>query len=122
MIVKIEPTGCCERKGLMQIRFSFYLEPGEHGYNIHHMPDGTDNPFHNHFVYCFSFIPDEELMDLGEKWCRAAYRKWVAGERMRMGDKVVFPENVMARHRRAIADRLEKIKSKEYVRQVTPGD
>lgn len=37
MFVKIEPSGCCERKGLVQIRFCMYLEPGDYGYNIHHI-------------------------------------------------------------------------------------
>ena len=32
MFVKVEPSGCCERKGLCQIRFSMYLDPGDVGY------------------------------------------------------------------------------------------
>ena len=32
MYVKVEPSGCCERHGLVQVRFSFYLEPGDSGY------------------------------------------------------------------------------------------
>ena len=37
MIVKIEKSGCAERKGLVQIRFCMYLEPGEYGYEKHHV-------------------------------------------------------------------------------------
>ena len=42
---EIEPTGCCERKGMRQIRLCFYLEPGDARYNEHHVtmpviPDG----------------------------------------------------------------------------------
>uniref|UniRef100_A0A6M3KFC0 Uncharacterized protein n=1 Tax=viral metagenome TaxID=1070528 RepID=A0A6M3KFC0_9ZZZZ len=37
MFVKIEPSGCCERKGLVQVRFSFYLEDGDYGYERHHV-------------------------------------------------------------------------------------
>ena len=37
MYVKIEPTGVCERKGLVQIRFCMYLELGEYGYERHHV-------------------------------------------------------------------------------------
>lgn len=36
MYVKVEPTGCCERKGLVQIRFSMYLEEGDYGYEKLH--------------------------------------------------------------------------------------
>ena len=34
---EIEPTGCCERKGMCQIRLCFYLEPGDARYNEHHV-------------------------------------------------------------------------------------
>ena len=37
MYYKVEPSGCCERKGMVQIRFSFYLEPGDYGYDKHHV-------------------------------------------------------------------------------------
>lgn len=37
MYVKVEPNGCCERKGLVQIRFCMYLEPGDYGYEKHHI-------------------------------------------------------------------------------------
>lgn len=35
--VRIEPSGCCERKGLVQIRFSMYLEPNDYGYEKYHI-------------------------------------------------------------------------------------
>ena len=37
MRVKVEPTGCCERKGMVQVRFCMYLEPGDYGYDKHHV-------------------------------------------------------------------------------------
>ena len=37
MYVKVEPSGCCERKGMLQIRFSFYLDPIDFGYKKHHI-------------------------------------------------------------------------------------
>jgi len=44
-IGKIEPTGCTVRKGKVQLRLSFYLEPGDARYEEHHVsvpiiPDG----------------------------------------------------------------------------------
>ena len=33
----IEPTGCCVRKGKVQLRFSFYLEPSDPRYKEHHI-------------------------------------------------------------------------------------
>lgn len=37
MYVKVEPSGCCERKGMVQIRFSMYLDPTDYGYEKHHI-------------------------------------------------------------------------------------
>ena len=37
MFVKIEPSGCCERKGLVQIRLSMYLDEGDYGYDKHYI-------------------------------------------------------------------------------------
>ena len=34
---EIEPTGCCERNGMRQIRLCFYLHPGDARYNEHHV-------------------------------------------------------------------------------------
>jgi len=35
--VKINPTGCNERNGLVQVRFDCYLEPTDVGYTEHHV-------------------------------------------------------------------------------------
>ena len=37
MYFKVEPTGCCERKGLVQVRYCLYLDPGDIGYDAHHV-------------------------------------------------------------------------------------
>lgn len=37
MYVRVEPSGCCERKGLVQIRFCMYLDEGDYGYEKHHI-------------------------------------------------------------------------------------
>lgn len=37
MYVKVEPTGCCERKGLVQVRFCMYLDENDYGYDKHHI-------------------------------------------------------------------------------------
>jgi len=36
-IGKIEPTGCAVHKGKVQLRLSFYLEPGDPRYEEHHV-------------------------------------------------------------------------------------
>lgn len=77
MFVKIEPTGICERKGLVQIRFCMYLEPGDYGYDVHH-----NNPFHNHFIYVEADTPDTEIMDIGQAFLEEAYVKWACDEQL----------------------------------------
>ncbi len=37
MFVKIEPSGVCERKGLVQVRLAMYLESTDYGYAKHHV-------------------------------------------------------------------------------------
>lgn len=37
MFVKVEPSGCCERKGMVQVRFCMYLDEGDYGYEKHHV-------------------------------------------------------------------------------------
>lgn len=37
MFVRVEPSGCRERKGLVQIRFCMYLDEGDYGYDVHHV-------------------------------------------------------------------------------------
>ena len=34
---EIEPSGCCEHKGMVQVRFCFYLAPGDARYSEHHV-------------------------------------------------------------------------------------
>ncbi len=102
MYVRVEPTGCCERKGLVQIRFCFYLEPSDARYDVHHIQVPvrplTDeevadpklaelvpkkwqtNPFHNHFIYVEPDTSDEEIMDIGGAILNEAYIKWVLDE------------------------------------------
>ncbi len=41
--VKIEPSGCCERNGMVQVRFCMHLDDKDYGYDKHHIqvPDFT---------------------------------------------------------------------------------
>jgi len=37
VFVRVEPSSCRERKGLVQIRFCMYLDEGDYGYDVHHV-------------------------------------------------------------------------------------
>ena len=104
MFVRVEPSGCCERKGLVQIRFCMYLDEGDYGYDIHHIqvPERPltekeisnpklaekvkkvwqTNPFHNHFIYVEPDTSDEEIMNIGQAFLEEAYIKWACEERL----------------------------------------
>ncbi len=100
MYVKVEPSGCVERHGLVQIRLAMYLEPGDYAYERYYVqvperpltdkeladPKLADlvpkvwqlNPFHNHFIYGEPDITDDEikaqmalhLPNFYEAWCQ----------------------------------------------------
>ena len=85
MRVEIEPSGCAERKGLVQVRFAMYLGPGDYGYDVHHVQvegEWHTNPFHNHVIYVEPDTPDKEIMDIGEAFLHEAYTKWASGEKL----------------------------------------
>lgn len=100
MYVKVEPSGCVGRHGLVQIRFCMYLDEGDYGYDVHHIqvperplteeeladPALADlvpkvwqnNPFHNHFIYVKPETTDKVIMDIGEAFLNEAYIKWTS--------------------------------------------
>jgi len=86
---EIEPSGCCERKGMRQIRFCFYLEPGDARHAEHHVKvDGTwqTNPFHNHFIRVPTDTTDEEIAKQANKLLPQFYGKWKRRERLGVTD------------------------------------
>jgi hypothetical protein len=83
MYFKINPSGCCERNGMKQVRFSFYLDKGDYGYAIHHI-DKQDNPFHNHFIQVPLNTPEKEIMDIGEAFLHESYIKWACDEKLNL--------------------------------------
>lgn len=85
MYVKVEPSGCCERNGMVQVRLCFYLEPGDYGYEKHYVEiDGKwqTNPFHNHFIYVEPNTTDTEIIDIGEAFLQEAYTKWATDSKL----------------------------------------
>jgi len=104
MFIKVEPTGCCERRGMVQVRLCMYLDEGDYGYDKHHVqvPERElteaeiadpelaakvpkvwqTNPFHNHFIYAEPDTPDKEIMDIAEAFLYEAYTKWACEQRL----------------------------------------
>lgn len=83
MYVRVEPTGCCERKGMVQVRFCFYLDEGDAGYAKCRVKDGevtVSNPFHNHFIYVEPTATNKEILDIGEVFLKEAYGYWEDGK------------------------------------------
>ena len=68
MYFKINPTGCTERKGLVQVRFDCYLDPADAGYAEHHVT--------------VPVIPPEgytgKVDEMGSPVDMAAYNKWLS--------------------------------------------
>ena len=70
---RIEPTGCCENHGRVQVRFSLFLKPGEKRYdeyylNLPIMPEGG---------YPGKLDNTEESQDAYKAWIDALPHEWV---------------------------------------------
>lgn len=107
MFFKIESSGCSiVGEGLIEVRFSFFLDPEDAGYDDHYVdvpdipadikysgkPDDYEkwadsfpkkkqnNPFHNHFKQYDPGVSDEKIMIDGVALLKEAYSRW-AGKR-----------------------------------------
>ncbi len=139
MLVKVEPTGICERKGLVQVRFCMYLEPGDYGYEKHHIrvperpltEEERDNsiladlvpkvwqnsPFHNHFIYVEPETPDNEIKDIGEAHLHEAYIEWACEQKVEpMNPTVVFHESINNARQKAIGMKVSHLKEAKLER------
>jgi len=143
MYFKVEPTGCSERKGLIQVRYCLYLDPEDHGYEKHHVqvpviPEGgykgkledfkkwidslpkewQNNPFVNHFV---QFAPeeatDENIMFIGELALQMTYEKWVKDEPAIIQNQPVRFDLSASRKAVCVA-RVEQIKAATFEKAV----
>ena len=82
---EIEQSGCCERKGMRQIRLCFYLEPGDARYSEHHVKVGgkwQNNPFHNHFIRVPLDATDEDIAKQAKALLPQFYGKWSRREKL----------------------------------------
>jgi len=136
--VKIKPSGCTERKGLVQIRFAMYLNPGNYGYDVHHVqvPERAltqeelddpglavlvllkwqTNPFHNHFIYVEPDMPDSTIMDIGEAFLHEAYVKWASDEKLDLKNPpFAFPTTFDSG---ALTTKIQSLKATKMERKV----
>ena len=84
MHVKIEPSGCCERKGMVQIRLDLFLDKGDYRYEEFHIqvpdiPEGETFP-----KFSGDIGKAQEPTDEYKSWLKAYYewadkfpKKWV---------------------------------------------
>ena len=113
MYYKIEPTGVCERKGYVQIRYSFFLEPEDHNYEKHYVevpniPEDFNyerddeeiladveklpkkkqlNPFHNHFYYFEDNVTDEAIDKTGKSLLKEFYKQWKEDRKLNLKNR-----------------------------------
>jgi hypothetical protein len=111
MFVKVEPSGCTERKGMVQVRLDFFLDEGDARYKERRVevperaltekeiadpelaakvPKVTVSvPFHVHFIYVAPGTTNTAILDIAEGFLKQAYGFWSKGE---------FPALVNAPH------------------------
>lgn len=132
MYYEIEKSGCCERKGLLQIRMDIHQEDNftdvkiypEKGYDGKLNEQGTpvdmeyyqkwfDNlptekknlPIHTHFFYLDHDATDEDIKAYAEKMCQ----KYNDGEEMKNDEIIWKPEN-----KSLCEARLVSVKMKDF--------
>lgn len=82
---KIEPTGCCVHKGLIQVRINLYLEFGDPRYDEHHIWDEVNekwqnNPFLNHFIFVSPNTSNAEIKRLMDECLAEFLPVWSRGQ------------------------------------------
>jgi hypothetical protein len=114
MYVKVEPSGCCERKGLVQVRFAMYLAPEDYAYEKH-----KDTPFHNHFIYVEPDTTNEEIMDIGEAFLHEAYIKWASDKELDLrNEPVQFHIDTNISRKSSCEGKVTSIKSAQLERSI----
>lgn len=107
MYYKIEKSGCCERKGKVQVRFDFFLDEKDYGFEKRYVevPDFSEdfdfkredkeieadikklkikkqlNPFHVHFYYFDYNVTDKKVKEVGDILLNKFYEQWKKDER-----------------------------------------
>jgi hypothetical protein len=85
MFVRVEPSGCTERKGMVQVRLDFFLEEGDARYKERRIevPSETKGetvtisaPFHCHFIYVAPDTSEKAILDIAERFLKQAYEFW----------------------------------------------
>ena len=140
MYVRVEPSGCDERKGLIQVRFAMHLEPVDYGYDKHYVqvPEREytqmeieepalrelvpkvwqNNPFHNHFVYVEPDITERELMDISESFLNEAYIKWATDSVLDLVNPQVISAELDVARQNEITAKLKQIKKIKLERRL----
>lgn len=114
MYFEIEKSGLSERKGLVQIRLCFYLDPGDYGYEKHHIQlDGVwqNNPFHNHFIQVEPDRTDAAILAIGDQLLIDVYALWEQEKEPFVKNKaVIFPLVVDEAKRSACNAKIQHLK------------
>lgn len=139
MYFEVENSGVCKRKGLVQVRYSLYLEPDDVRYDEFYVdvPDITEkyngteedysdwlkslqtkkqlNPFHNHFSYFPDTVTDEEILTEGNRILEAAKPQFKSYQTpdIKHKSKPVFSSNVDVSKKANIESKILSIKSKK---------
>lgn len=95
MYFKIEPSGCYERKGLVQIRFDCFLDEGDSRYDEY-----TSRPFCCHFRLFDSDVTDDELVSAGKEILIMAYENFQTGDLSKNRNaKITYISGTVAKQR-----------------------
>ena len=148
MYFEVENSGVCERKGLVQVRYCLYLEPGDARYDEFYVdvPDIKEeytgkeedfgdwikslpkkkqlNPFHNHFSYFPDTVTDDEIIAEGERILTEAQRQFESYQTPNIRHKTQprFMIKTKDLKRSFINEKINDIKSKKLTNKKKAKD
>jgi hypothetical protein len=81
MYWKIEKSGCCEHKGLVQIRYDCFFDKEDNLY-LQYLREDTQEPrpFVCHFRYFNPDVTEEEILSNGDDILSMSYRNLIDGD------------------------------------------
>lgn len=137
MYYKIEKSGCCVRKGMVRVRYDFFLDPDDYGYDkcyvdvpllpnkipemskeefslwVEKLPKVKQlNPFHSHFIYFEPTVTDKDLDKIGDERLKESFNHWKDDKKIKIKNTPISPVIIDSDRLLLCDNRLASIEAK----------
>ena len=127
MFYKIEPTGCVVRKGMIQVRYDFFLDEKDERFDEMYLQveeggEKVATPFHTHFCYFDPNVTQEEIEFIGDVGLQLAYKPWSKREKIDIRNvATVYPKTLTKEREKECQSVLTSIKVASKELKATKG-